>query len=99
TTNLAIRDFPTNGIVSGKYLLLDSRLKTDKNGKPYINGVLGDNTGKISLKIWGAGQEFQEQITPGCVIEIRNAQVREFNGFLQIELDAARKNTYQIYEA
>lgn len=99
TTNLAIKDFPINGIVSGKYLLLDSRLKTDKNGKPYINGVIGDNTGKISLKIWGAGQEFQEQISPGCVIEIQNAQVREFNGFLQIELDAARKNTYHIYRA
>lgn len=98
-TNLAIKDFPVNGVVSGKYLLLDCRLKTDKNGKPYINGVIGDNSGKISLKIWGAGQEFQEQFSSGCVIEIQNAQVREFNGFLQIELDAARKNTYRIYGA
>jgi 3'-5' exoribonuclease len=47
-----VKDLKEKETVSSAFLIKFSALSTDKNGKPYMNLVLMDNSGEVESRIW-----------------------------------------------
>src|SRR5258708_2128508 len=64
-TGLLIKDIADRTKVKGTYLVWRKQAATDKNGKSYINMVLGDRTGQIDARVFENAEQlavlFEEQ--------------------------------------
>lgn len=79
--NKLICDMNYNDEVEGFYLLSSAAVKTTNSGKPYLNGLIGDKSGTMELKVW----DFNSSIYPediGKVVKLRGT-VSEYRGSLQ----------------
>lgn len=69
------------------FLLLNWELKTSRNGKDYLDVMLGDKSGSISGKMWEI-TEFRD-LTGSAVVKVRGL-VEDFQGSPQIKIDRIR---------
>ena len=63
-------------------LVGSSSTGTDKNGNPYLNVELRDNSGSISCKKWQPSESDKEILVAGNIIEV-SLVVKKFNNSLQ----------------
>lgn len=77
--------------VIGCFLITEAVQGTAKNGRPYVNLVLADNTGSVQGKMWDT--ELQAVgASPGDVAKV-SGKVGEWAGSLQLTIDRIRKAT------
>ena len=70
----------------GFLIVRSSSKRTNKNGDPYLDINLADNTSEINAKVWNSDDTAPE---PGTVLKIR-ATVTEYNGRLQMKMEKLR---------
>ncbi len=75
--------------VEGFYAVRSASLRTASNGKPYIDLVLADKSGKLSGKLWDATPEIFSGLREGGVAKV-NAVVDSYRGALQLKLVKVR---------
>ena len=83
-----IKDISIGDQTEGFFVLQDAYAKTTMGGKPFLNMILSDCTGKIDAQIW----DYTGPVTPkdtGAVVRIRGT-VSEFKGTKQITVDRLR---------
>ena len=85
---LQVKDISPRTEVSGRFLIVESQLRSAKNGSQFVALRLGDRTGEIPAKVWDANEDVFSRLPAGEVIEIKNLLAREFGGVVQLELDA-----------
>lgn len=81
--HIQIPKLTKDSVVLGFLMVKSAEVKKTSTGKTYIDLVLMNKTGLISAKYWG-------EVTPpvsGDVLDV-NATVTEFNGKLQLRLEA-----------
>lgn len=81
--HIQIPKLTKDSVVFGLLMVKSAEAKKASNGKTYIDLVLMNNTGQITAKYWG-------EVTPpasGDILDV-NATATEFNGKLQLRLEA-----------
>ena len=81
---MLVKEIQAEGRVSGFYLIMDSQLRTAKNGTLYATLRLADKTGEIAMKVWELSTEVFNELKIGRVIKVE-ATAKIFNGVLQLE--------------
>ncbi len=71
------------------YLAVEKKIATTKAGKPYLDIVLQDSTGRIPCKIWDNAVEESDKFSSGDIIKILGI-VTDYKGKLQITVDKLR---------
>lgn len=66
-----------------------SELKTAKNGKPFLNLELRDQSALLPAKVWNNFDNVVDEIKEGMIVKIAGL-LEEFNGSLQIRIDKIR---------
>lgn len=80
--NQAVKDQTFEG-----FLIVKSASKrTNKNGDPYLDINLADNTQEMNAKVWNTNEAAPEA---GTVLKVR-AAVTEYNGRLQLKIEKMR---------
>jgi len=78
-----IREFRPNERFRGAFSIQNGQLGTTRNGKPYLRGLLGDRTGSLPMRMWGATPEIMERLpTDGFVFA--EGETQPFQGELQL---------------
>lgn len=85
-----VKDLKDGYAVSDVYLCKTKNMATTKNGKEYINIILGDKTGNIDCKIWNADSAGIADFEPKDYVFV-NGEVKTFNGSLQMDIRQIRK--------
>lgn len=85
-----VKDLKDGYAVSDVYLCKTKNMATTKNGKEYINVILGDKTGNIDCKIWNADSAGIADFEPKDYVFV-NGEVKTFNGSLQMDIRQIRK--------
>ena len=76
--------------VNATYLLKKYEIKTAKNGKQYLDAVLGDKSGEISAKMWDITSIKDSDISTGDVAKI-SGRVEKYNSALQFVITGLEK--------
>lgn len=71
----------------GFLLVRNAQKRVNKNGDPYLDFTLADNSREINAKQWNSTQEAPEA---GQVIKVRST-ITEYNGRLQMRVDRFRE--------
>lgn len=88
--NKQIQEMAIGDRVEGFYVLRDVVIKTSSNGKPFLSGVLTDQSGSIDIKVWDySGPVGSDSGDAGKVIKIRG-DVSEYKGQPQLTLSHIR---------
>ncbi len=82
--------------VNGEFLIIESQLRIAKNGNSYLALKLGDNTGELPAKIWGANEELFQALAVGKVLAISNLKPRVYQGQIQLDWDSKNSENYQL---
>ncbi len=85
-----IKDIKDGYAVSDIYLCKTKNSATTKNGKEYLNVILGDKTGNIDCKIWNADSAGISDFEPMDYVFV-NGEAKTFNGNLQVDIRQIRK--------
>lgn len=70
----------------GFLIVRSSSKRTNKNGDPYLDINLADNSLEMNAKVWNSDEPAPE---PGTVLKVR-ALVTEYNGRLQLKIERIR---------
>lgn len=70
-------------------IITKSEVKTAKNGKPFLNLELRDQTAAFPAKVWSNFEEIFDKIKEGAIVKVGGI-VEEWNGTLQIRVDKIR---------
>lgn len=70
----------------GYLIVRSASSRTNKNGDPYLDINLADNSQEMNAKVWNSSEPAPE---PGTVVKIR-ATVTEYNGRLQLKMERMR---------
>jgi len=81
-----IADFRTGKNIKGFYQLLQMHRRVTKNGDPYLDCVLADNSGRISGKWWQVPEAAFDWLNPGIVVAA-TGDIQQYNDQLQIIID------------
>lgn len=92
-----VKDLKEGYAVQDVYLCKTKNSATTKNGKEYINVILGDKTGNVDCKIWNADSFGINEFEPKDYVYI-NGEVKSFNGAIQIDIKQIRKADESEYE-
>ena len=71
--------------VQGAYLAKDKRVGTTRNGKPFLNILLGDRTGEVEGKVWNRAREFAPIFQRGDVVEVEG-EAESYRGQIQVNI-------------
>ena len=71
--------------IQGFYLCLEKSFKISKVGKPYLDLVLSDNTGKVDCKIWENVDHFKDKFCKGDPVAVKGVIV-EFMEQIQLNV-------------
>lgn len=72
----------------GFLIVRSAASRVNKNGDPYLDINLADDTNELNAKVWNSSEPAPE---PGTVLKIR-AQITEYNNRLQLRIDRMRKS-------
>jgi len=64
-------------------------VKTAKNGKPYLNLELRDNSAVLPAKVWAGFEEFLPELSEGKIIKVAGV-LEEYNSSPQIRIEKIR---------
>lgn len=92
-----IKDIKDGYAVQDVYLCKTKNAATTKNGKEYLNVILGDKTGNVDCKIWNADSAGINDFEPKDYVYI-NGEAKTFNGSLQIDIRQIRKADESEYD-
>jgi 3'-5' exoribonuclease len=82
--------FEEGRLFDGYFLVLARQQRTTKNGKPYLNVMLGDKTGQLESRVWEPGDpRIAKEFDRGQIVKIRGC-VSRYNEVLQIKVDHLR---------
>jgi 3'-5' exoribonuclease len=74
----------------GFFLVLSKQQRTTKNGKPYLNLILGDKTGQLEGRVWEVGDpRIAKDFERGDIVKARGSASR-FEDRLQMKIDQLR---------
>jgi len=85
-----IKDIKDGYTVQDVYLCKTKNSATTKNGKEYLNVILGDKTGNIDCKIWNADSAGINDFEPMDYVFV-NGEAKTFNGNLQVDIRQIRR--------
>jgi 3'-5' exoribonuclease len=72
------------------FLVLSKQQRTTKNGKPYLNLILGDKTGQLEGRVWEVGDpRIAKDFDRGDIVKARGSASR-FDDRLQMKIDQLR---------
>ena len=72
----------------GFLIVRTSSKRVNKNGDPYLDINLADNTGEMNAKVWNTDEAAPE---PGTVLKVR-ATITEYNNRLQLRIERMRES-------
>ena len=85
-----IKDIKDGYAIQNVYLCKTKNSATTKNGKEYLNVILGDKTGNVDCKIWNADSAGISDFEPMDYVFV-NGEAKTFNGNIQIDIRQIRK--------
>jgi len=86
--NVQICDMTIGQVLEGFYVLDEANAKTTATGKPFLNAVISDRTGKVPAMVWDySGPVSAADI--GKVVKVRG-EVSEYRGTPQITVEKIR---------
>lgn len=85
-----IKDLVVNERFDSFFLVKSSEVKSDKNGKLYMDLVLGDGAEEINGKIWNLNKDIEDRIDNYKVMKIRGT-ASEWKGVKQLKIERIRE--------
>jgi 3'-5' exoribonuclease len=83
-------NFDEGKTFEGFFLVLAKQQRTTKNGKPYLNLILGDKTGQLEGRVWELGDpRIAKDFDRGDIVKVRGSASR-FDDRLQMKVDQLR---------
>src|SRR6056297_2509217 len=80
-----IKDLNVNERFDSFFLVKSSEVKSDKNGKLYMDLILGDGSEEINGKIWNLNKDIEERIEDYKLMKIRGT-ASEWKGVKQLKI-------------
>jgi 3'-5' exoribonuclease len=88
-----LANFEEGKLFDGFFLVLAKQQRTTKTNKPYLNLILGDNTGQLEGRVWELGDpRIAKDFDRGDVVKARGSASR-FDDRLQMKIDQLRVAT------
>jgi 3'-5' exoribonuclease len=85
-----LAQFDEGKTFDGFFLVLSKQQRTTKNGKPYLNLILGDKTGQLEGRVWELGDpRIAKDFDRGDIVKARGSASR-FDDRLQMKIDQLR---------
>ena len=85
-----LAQFDEGRTFDGFFLVLSKQQRTTKNGKPYLNLILGDKTGQLEARVWEVGDpRIAKDFERGDIVKARGSASR-FDDRLQMKVDQLR---------
>jgi len=81
--NQFIRDLADKTKVESSFLIKQSQLSVDRNGKSFMTLVLADKTGEVDARIWDRPDQFASIAVQNAFIHI-DGRCQEYQGRLQV---------------
>ncbi|MDD3806949.1 MAG: HD domain-containing protein [Candidatus Marinimicrobia bacterium] len=78
-----VEEFVANSAIVSVLIIREMALRRTREGKPYLDLVLGDKTGRISAKVWDHGEELAKILKVGIPVGVRG-QCEEYMGLPQL---------------
>jgi len=85
-----INDLKVNERFDSFFLVKSSEVKSDKNGKLYMDLILGDGIEEINGKIWNLNKDIEERIKDYKVMKVRGT-ASEWKGVKQLKIERIRE--------
>ncbi|MDW7667388.1 MAG: HD domain-containing protein [Bacillota bacterium] len=85
-----IKDLKVNERFDSFFLVKSCEVKSDKNGKLYMDLILGDGMEDINGKIWNLNKDIEERIDNYKVMKIRGT-ASEWKGVKQLKIERIRE--------
>ncbi|MGC9513569.1 MAG: 3'-5' exoribonuclease YhaM family protein [Fidelibacterota bacterium] len=92
-----VETFKANSPVASVLMIREITLRRTRDGKPYLDLVLGDMTGRINAKVWEQGKELAEILKTGVPVGVRG-QCEEYLGTLQLIISSIKPLSSQDLE-
>ena len=84
-----ISDFKANETVAAVLIIRELSVRLTRDGKPYLDLVMGDMSGMINGKVWDRGKETAENLKVGMPVGIR-ALCEEYQGSAQLIISSLK---------
>ncbi len=84
-----VADLKPGAMADTVLLCADVKCRQTRNGSYFADVKLVDRTGEISLKLWRYSTEATPGLEPGACVRVRNVQVEEYGGSLQLSQDTS----------
>jgi len=85
-----IQDLKVNERFDSFFLVKSSEVKSDKNGKLYMDLILGDGVEEINGKIWNLNKDIEERVENYKVMKVRGT-ASEWKGTKQLKIERIRE--------
>jgi len=85
-----IEDLKVNERFDSFFLVKSSKIKSDKNGKLYMDLILGDGNEEINGKIWNLNKDIEKRVDNYKVMKIRGT-ASEWKGVKQLKIERIRE--------
>ncbi|MFO7887828.1 MAG: HD domain-containing protein [Eubacteriales bacterium] len=89
-----IQDLKVNERFDSFFLIKSREVKSDKNGKLYMDIILGDGVEEINGKIWNLNKDIEERVENYKVMKIRGT-TSEWKGTKQLKIERIREVSSQ----
>jgi 3'-5' exoribonuclease len=84
-----ISNFKANETVAAVLIIREMSVRLTRDGKPYLDVVLGDMSGVINGKVWDRGKEIAENLKVGMPVGVR-ALCEEYQGSAQLIISSLK---------
>jgi 3'-5' exoribonuclease len=85
-----LANFDEGKLFDGYFLVLAKQLCMTKTNKPYLNLILGDNTGQLEARVWDPSDpRIAKEFSKGDIVKARGSASR-YNERLQMKVDQLR---------
>jgi len=85
-----LANFDEGKLFDGYFLVLGKQTATTKTNKPYLNLILGDNTGQLEASVWDpTDPRIAKDFSKGDIVKARGSASR-YNDRLQMKVDQLR---------
>jgi 3'-5' exoribonuclease len=78
-------DLEQNQVVSESYLVWRKNLLMARNGKPYLNLIVGDRTGKVEGRVWNNAAELDKRFSAHDIVTIK-AKTTRYQDRIQLNI-------------
>lgn len=92
-----ISNFKANETVAAVLIIREMSVRLTRDGKPYLDVVLGDMSGVINGKVWDRGKEIAENLKVGMPVGVR-ALCEEYQGSAQLIISSLKPLNAQDLE-